>query len=77
MSALIHLLADHHRKQEKRSIFTKLTKVMSQASESFWFVLSLFLFMLMGPFSIIAVLAGLYQISTSAKNSKSPEPANC
>ena len=77
MSALIHLLAEQHRKNEKKSIVARLAKSMGQLSEAFWFVLSLALFMLMGPFSIIAVVAGLYHLSTNGKDQKSPEPANC
>ncbi|MCB2182035.1 MAG: hypothetical protein KQH63_08435 [Desulfobulbaceae bacterium] len=77
MSALIHLLADHHRKNENKSIVGKLAKTMSRLSEAFWFVLSLVLFLVMGPFSIIAVVAGLYHLSTNAKDQKSPEPVGC
>lgn len=76
MSALIHLLAEHHRKQEKKSIYTKLTKLMGQLSEPFWFVLSLILFMVMGPFSIFAVLIGLHNLASKAKTQKGPEPAH-
>lgn len=77
MSALIHLLADHHRKQQEKSIYTRMAAFISKISEPFWFVFSFVLFLVMGPFSIIAVVAGLYQLSVNARNQKSPEPANC
>jgi hypothetical protein len=77
MSALIHLLAEHHRKNENKSIIAKLAKSIGRVSEAFWFVLSLALFMVMGPFSVIAVVAGLYHLSTTNKDQKSPEPLRC
>lgn len=72
MSALIHLLSTHQRKNEKKSIVTKLADRMSQLSEAFWFTLSLCLFIIMGPFSIFAVIIGLHSLAT--KNAKQNEP---
>ncbi len=73
MGALMQILAACHRKIEKRSLVTSIAKSMSQASEPFWFVLSLALFVLMGPFSIVAVIAGLYQLSVRKTSQKEPE----
>ena len=77
MGALMHILAACHRKFEKRSLINGIAKAMNQASEPFWFVLTLALFMLMGPFSIIAVIAGLYQLSLRHKNQSKPESFGC
>ena len=73
MGALMQILAACHRKFEKKSLVTKIAQAMNRSSEVFWFVLSLCLFMLMGPFSIIAVVAGLYQLSVHTKKQKEPE----
>lgn len=73
MSALMQILAACHRKFEKTSFVTTCAQAMNRSSEIFWFVLSLGLFLLMGPFSIIAVVAGLYQLSRHIKNEKAPE----
>ncbi len=73
MSALIHLLAASQRKFEKKSLVAKLTERMNQLSEPFWFVLALILFMLMGPFSVIAVIVGLYQLTVNNSSLKEPE----
>ncbi|MBU4262835.1 MAG: hypothetical protein KKC76_13345 [Proteobacteria bacterium] len=73
MSALIHLLSTHQRKNEKKSIVTKLADRMSQLSEAFWFTLSLCLFVIMGPFSIFAVIIGLHTLATKNANQNEPE----
>lgn len=77
MSALIHLLAESHRKRESGSFITRLARVMGQLSEPFWFALSLILFIAMGPFSVIAVLIGLHTLAKRESEKDFPEPANC
>ncbi|MEW6290953.1 MAG: hypothetical protein AB1545_13970 [Thermodesulfobacteriota bacterium] len=74
MSALIHLLSTVQSKNEKKSIVTKLADKMSQLSEAFWFTLSLCLFVIMGPFSIVAVIIGLHSLATKNENQREPEP---
>jgi len=74
MSALIHLLSTVQSKNEKKSIVTKLADKMSQMSEAFWFTLSLCLFVIMGPFSIFAVIIGLHTLATKNEKQNEPEP---
>jgi uncharacterized membrane protein len=74
MSALIHLLSTVQSKNEKKSIVAKLADRMSQLSEAFWFTLSLCLFVIMGPFSIVAVIIGLHSLATKNENQREPEP---
>jgi len=74
MSALIHLLSTSQSKKEKKSIVTKLADKMGQLSEAFWFTLSLCLFIIMGPFSIFAVIIGLHTLATKNGNQNEPEP---
>jgi len=73
MSALIHLLSAHQQKNEKKSIVTRMADRMSQLSEGFWFTLSLCLFIIMGPFSIFAVIIGLHSLATKNANQSEPE----
>lgn len=73
----MQILVICNRKFEKKSLVTQIAQAMNQSSEVFWFVLSLGLFVLMGPFSIIAVIAGLYQLSVHTKNQKEPESVGC
>ncbi|MBI5556040.1 MAG: hypothetical protein HY885_00220 [Deltaproteobacteria bacterium] len=75
MSALIHLLSTYHRKNEKKSVVTRVAEKMNQLSEPFWFVLSLSLFVIMGPFSVIAVIVGLHNLATKGQKQNEPEPA--
>ncbi|MEW6519448.1 MAG: hypothetical protein C4531_17630 [Desulfurivibrio sp.] len=74
MSALIHLLSTCQSKNEKKSIVTKLADSMGKLSEAFWFTLSLCLFIIMGPFSIFAVIIGLHSLATKNGNQNEPEP---
>lgn len=73
MSALIRLLATRQTKNEKKSIIAKLADRMGQLSEVFWFILSLSLFIILGPFSIFAVIIGVYSLAMQNKNSREPE----
>ena len=73
MSALIHLLSAHQQKNEKKSIVTRMADRMSRLSEGFWFALSLCLFIIMGPFSIFAVIIGLHSLATKNANQSEPE----
>ena len=73
MSALIRLLSVRQTKNEKKSIVTKLAERMNQLSEAFWFTLSLGLFIVLGPFSIFAVIIGVYSLATKYNNSREPE----
>ena len=75
MSALIHLLSTCQRKNEQKSIITKLAAWMGQLSEAFWFTLSLCLFLVMGPFSVFAVLIGLHHLATKGQKQNEPETA--
>ncbi len=47
----------------------------TQIGESCWFCLTLALFLLMGPFSVIAVLMGLRSLASEENQAKMTEPA--
>lgn len=72
------------------SILTKQAKVdtglsllkgalakLSKMSEPFWLCLSFCLFLIMGPFSIIAVVCGLWSLASDENRQKMVEPASC
>ncbi|MHB1349119.1 MAG: hypothetical protein C4563_00355 [Desulfobulbus sp.] len=50
---------------------------VSKLSEPFWLCLSFGLFLIMGPFSIIAVLYGVWSLASEENRQKMVEPANC
>lgn len=50
---------------------------LSKISEPFWLCLSFGLFLIMGPFSIIAVLYGLWSLASDENRQKMIEPASC
>ena len=48
---------------------------LAQIIESFWFALTFVLFLLMGPFSAIAVLIGLGSLANEESRARMTEPA--
>lgn len=56
-----------------KSVLAKLAKL----SEPFWLCLSFCLFLIMGPFSIMAVLCGLWSLASDENRQKMIEPASC
>ena len=77
MSALIHLLSKNHTNPERKSLLTRLHERFAQLSETFWFCLSLLLFVVMGPFSVFAVVIGLWSLANNDKTKESQEPLSC
>ena len=49
---------------------------LPQIIESFWFCLTFFLFLLMGPFSAIVVLIGLGSLASEKNREQMTEPAH-
>jgi small neutral amino acid transporter SnatA (MarC family) len=49
----------------------------ARLSEPFWFCLSFLLFLVMGPFSVIAVVYGLWSLASEENRQKMIEPASC
>ena len=58
-----------------RTLTAWLRAHTTQIGESCWFCLTLALFLLMGPFSVIAVLAGLGSLASEKHREKMTEPA--
>lgn len=57
---------------------TKVQEVslLSRLSEYFWFCLSFLLFIIMGPFSAVAVVIALFSLAGKENQNKMVEPAS-
>ncbi len=62
MGILMHMLS---KGQKNTAWYTRLHAKMSGLSESFWFVSSLLLFILLGPFSAVVAIVALFHLSSS------------
>ena len=60
MSALIYLLS---KKQQEHGLVARLAQGLAKCSEFFWFMTSLLLFMLLGPFSAVIVVVALFSLA--------------
>ena len=63
------------RNDSGQSLLQKMVSLFAGLSEPFWFVVSFLLFLLMGPFSVIAVLIGLCSLASEEHRNKMSEPA--
>ena len=64
MRALHHIQAGNHEKQENDSLCKSLLSRISELSEIIWLCITFLLFIVMGPFSVIAVIYGLWALAT-------------
>jgi hypothetical protein len=76
MNALDHNITNHER-VEALSILRSIANRVSQLSETLWLVITFLLFIVMGPFSIIAVVYGIWSLSSGENREKMVEPASC
>ena len=58
------------------SLLKRTMSFLSSLSEPFWFCVSFLLFLLMGPFSAIAVIIGLCSLASEENRNKMIEPAS-
>ena len=67
----------HQAKDGGLSLVRRAALLASKLSEAFWFCLSFLLFLVMGPFSAVAVVIGLWSLATSEEcRSNMVEPAS-
>ncbi len=76
MSILNHTLTGEGKRRRERSFFKSIGRCRAKGSEAFWFCLSLLLFLLMGPFSAIAVVIGVCSLATDKNRESMIEPAS-
>ncbi|MDD3618390.1 MAG: hypothetical protein RBR09_08555 [Desulfobulbaceae bacterium] len=77
MSAIHQLTTSHTKSESRPSLFHRLSAFAARLNEPFWLCLSFLLFLVTGPFSVIAVLYGLWSLSRGEYREKMVEPASC
>ncbi|MDR9501564.1 MAG: hypothetical protein RI601_07190 [Desulfurivibrionaceae bacterium] len=77
MSTLIHLLSKNQRLRGKAYWLAGLGKRFARLSEAFWFVTSLVLFVVLGPFSAIVALIALGSLARKEQTKDLQRPAKC
>ncbi|WP_456388150.1 hypothetical protein [Desulfolithobacter sp.] len=75
MRMFSNFLTEHKTRRANLFIGKRMSRVVSSMSEIFWFSLSFFLFLVLGPFSAIAVIAGLWNLAGEHRD-KMIEPAS-
>ena len=62
---------------EAPTVLRSIANKVSQLSEALWLCITFVLFIVMGPFSIIAVAYGLWSLASEENRAKMIEPASC
>ncbi len=76
MNMMNTILAARHDSDTGQTLLARLRAIAPIVSEAFWFCLSFLLFLVMGPFSAIAVLIGLFSLASEENRQKMTEPAS-
>ncbi len=76
MSILKQISINQRKSDGGQSLLKSIGKYWSKLSELFWFCLSFLLFLLMGPFSVFAVIIGLCSLAGEKNRSTMTEPAS-
>ena len=71
MSALTHLLPKHFLKDH--TTLSRLTTKISSLSEALWATISFLLFLVLGPFSAIAVVFAVISLTSGQEEGREPE----
>ena len=77
MNSTHHILTGRTQAASELTPLRRVLAQVSKMSEPFWLCLSCALFLVMGPFSIIAVLYGLWSLASEENRQKMIEPASC
>jgi len=77
MNAVNNDITNRQRVEAHLPILKTLSSRVSQLSETLWFCITFLLFIAMGPFSVIAVIYGLWSLASSENREKMVEPASC
>ena len=74
MSVLTSIFAKGILKQNKTLAKAGMTSErLKGMSEGFWFVTTLLLFLVMGPFSALAAVIGVFSVIPNTENAREPE----
>ena len=77
MRALNHAQVEHHKNEVNISLYKSLISRISELSELIWLCITFLLFIVMGPFSVIAVIYGLWALATGENKERMIEPVSC
>ena len=77
MSAINNYFPGRQSNEASVSIIKSLLSKVSEMSESIWLCITFLLFILMGPFSAIAVVYGLWALGSKENREKMVEPVSC
>lgn len=67
----------HHREEGQVSVTQSFLNTFSRLSEVIWLCITFLLFIVLGPFSVIAVIYGLWALATDERTENLIEPARC
>lgn len=77
MRTLDHIHSGHYGSEGRVSFSKSLLSRISRLSESIWLGITFLLFIIMGPFSVIAVLYGLWSLATGENKERMIAPVRC
>lgn len=77
MNAVNHEMTNRQGVEAHLPLHKTLSNRISQLSEKLWFCFTFLLFIAMGPFSVIAVIYGLWSLASKENREKMVEPASC
>ena len=77
MRALQHTSKGIHGNSQNVFFAKSSMSSLSHLGEAIWLCITFLLFIAMGPFSVIAVLYGLWSLASAENKGRMVEPANC
>ncbi|MDW7772020.1 MAG: hypothetical protein SCH71_03925 [Desulfobulbaceae bacterium] len=77
MNAINQNMTKGQRVETHIPVLKNIANRVSQMSETLWLCVTFLLFIAMGPFSVIAVIYGLWSLASSENREKMIEPASC
>lgn len=77
MSAIHDFITGQTKDGTEASIVHRINHILARMSEPFWFAVAFLLFLAMGPFSVIAVVYGLWSLASGENRERMVEPASC
>ena len=77
MNAINQNITSRQRVEAHFPVLKKIANKISQLSETLWLCITFLLFIAMGPFSVIAVVYGLWSLASGENKEKMVEPASC
>ena len=72
----IQALTEEIRNEQRRLVARWKDVYLARLGEAFWFSLSLFLFLVLGPFSAVVVVIGLFSLAGEENRTRMVEPAH-